>query len=303
MRARTLIVNGDDFGLTPGVNAGILDAHRDGILTSASLFANAAATDDAVKLARRIPTLGIGCHLVLVDGTPVLPAVELPTLTRDGRFLPTWGAFIRRAIRGRLSLVEVERELTAQIDRLASEGLPLTHLDGHKHVHAFPPVFDIVARLARRFGIRAVRVPCERPALPLLYGRAASSGTRRQALENVALVPWARRDGALLARHDLPPAPWFRGRVLTGLFTSTTLHRLLSSLPEGVSELMMHPGYVDEPLGRLPTRLQKQREQEVSLLTEAGTIEAIRRAKVDLARHDGSLVPLFAETERHASCG
>src|SRR5260370_16527970 len=101
---RALIVNGDDFGLTPGVNAGILDAHVRGILTSASLFANAPATEDAIRIARRSPTLGVGCHLTLVDGHPTLPPSQIPTLPPAGQFLPTWAAFISPAMTPPISI-------------------------------------------------------------------------------------------------------------------------------------------------------------------------------------------------------
>ena len=160
---RRLVVNADDLGLTVGVNDGIFDAHDHGILTSASLFAGAPATFDAVRRARSRPSLGVGVHLALVDGTPTLPPGRVPTLVEDdGRFRRSWKPFIVACLRGKVSLAEVELELTAQIERLRSAGIRLTHLDAHKHVHAYPPVFAIVARLAGRFGIPVVRVPYER---------------------------------------------------------------------------------------------------------------------------------------------
>ena len=116
---RRLIVNADDLGLTVGVNDGIFDAHTLGILTSASLFANAPATADAVRRAASLPSLGIGAHLTLVDGAPVLPPSQVPTLIADdGRFHSSWKPFIVACLQGRVSLGEVERELTAQIERL-----------------------------------------------------------------------------------------------------------------------------------------------------------------------------------------
>src|SRR5262249_20914256 len=152
---RRLVVNADDFGLTVGVNDGILDAHEHGILTSASLFANAPATADAIRRARWHPSLGIGVHLALVDGAPVLPPADVPTLvTGDGRFRRSWKPFVAACLRGRVSLVEVERELTAQIETIVAAGVLPTHLDTHKHVHAYPPIFAVVSRLAARFGIR-----------------------------------------------------------------------------------------------------------------------------------------------------
>jgi hopanoid biosynthesis associated protein HpnK len=296
---RQLVVNGDDFGLTPGVNAGILDAHRHGILTSASLFANAPETEGAITIARRTPTLGIGCHLALVDGVPVLPPWQVPTLAPGGRFRPTWRSFIGAAVTRRIDFAEIERELDAQIDRLRSAGVALTHLDAHKHVHAYPPVFEIVAKLARRAGIPRVRVPCERSPVASFARHAASSGARRQAMENLALAPWASRDRRILARSGLDAPPVFLGRALTGYFTRAGLVALIRRLPAGISELMMHPGYADEALDRVPTRLRRQRDNEVAILTHPEVRDAVARAHVILTRHDAR--PFRPESYTHAS--
>ena len=238
---RNLVVNADDLGLTVGVNDGIFDAHDHGILTSASLFAGAPETFDAIRRARSRPSLGLGAHLALVDGTPTLPPRRIPTLVDlDGRFRRSWKPFIVACLRGRVSLAEVELELVAQIDRLRSAGVRLTHLDAHKHVHAYPPVFAVVARLAGRFGVPVVRVPYER--WPRIGGDADSRGTRRrQALLNVAMLPWARRDYVTAASHGLQ-TPRFIGRIHTGILSASALAGLVRSLPPGVTELMVHPG-------------------------------------------------------------
>src|SRR5260221_11995505 len=200
---RTLVVNADDLGLTVGVNNGIFDAHDRGVLTSASVFANARATSDAIARALRRPSLGIGCHLTLVDGQPTLPPAPVPTLIEDdGRFHRSWKPFIASCLLGRISLVEVEQELTAQIDRIRSAGVTLTHLDAHKHVHAYPPIFAIVTRLAGRFRIPVVRVPFERwPALDA--GMPGRRTVRSQALLNAAMLPWAWRDYRNAARAGI----------------------------------------------------------------------------------------------------
>ena len=293
---RRLIVNADDFGLTAGVNAGILDAHRNGILTSASVFANAPATAEALAIARRVPSLGIGCHLTLVDGEPLCPPSTIPTLVRDGRFRSTWGSFAAAVVARRVSMAEVGRELTAQIDRIRSGGVPVRHLDAHKHVHACPPVFAVVARLARRFGIERVRIPWERPAAALVWRSARVAGARRQALENLALTPWARRDARILAAHGIPAAPHFLGRVLTGLFDRESFRALLASVPPGTSELMMHPGYPDAALDAVRTRLREARATEVALLTAADVREPLERAGVVLVTDHAS-----PESHSHAS--
>ena len=299
MTGRILVVNGDDFGVTPGVNAGILDAHTRGILTSASMFANAAATSEALALARRTPTLGIGCHLTLVDGAPLLPPSRVPTLAPDGVFRPTWGEFIAAALARRIALREVERELEAQIDRVRSAGIRLTHLDSHKHVHAYPPVFRLVARLARRFGIATVRVPYEAPAARWLVRTAFTPGGRRQAIENAALAPWCAYDDRILAAEGLPAAPRFLGRVLTGLFTPHNVAALVRSAAAGTNELMTHPGYVDDALNGVHTRLRAAREAEVAALIDPIVGDAVRSASVSLQPH-GVHRPVL-ESQSHAS--
>lgn len=280
-----LVINGDDFGLTAGVNAGILDAHRDGVLTSASLMATAAAADEAVALARDTPTLGIGCHLTLVDGTPALPPAELPTLTVDGRFHSTWGSFITACMSRRVVMAEIERELTAQIERLRAAGLTLTHLDSHKHVHLYPPIFRIVVRLATRFNIPTVRVPYEQPAIALLARHRQDRAASRQACENLLMAPWARRAQAVLARHGLAEPPRFAGRALTGRWSVDAIADLVRRLPDGVSELMAHPGYSDAALARERTRLLAAREDEVAVLRSPLVRQRLDAEGVALLRH------------------
>jgi chitin disaccharide deacetylase len=283
---RLLVINGDDFGLTPGVNAGMLDAHRDGVLTSVSIFANAPATNDAIAIARATPSLGVGCHLTLVDGTPTLAPSDVPSLAMaDGRFRPTWGSFIRDCLFGRVDLADVRRELTAQIVRLQGAGIVLTHLDSHKHVHTYPPIFRIVADLAMQFRVPAVRVPYESPWLGPVPADLRDPGIRRQAFENLGLRWWTHRDTRVLARHRRI-APAFFGRVHTGRLTGDVLKQIVSRLPDGVSELMMHPGYVDAALTRVRTRLLREREDEVDLLRSVDAREAIREAHATLVRHD-----------------
>jgi chitin disaccharide deacetylase len=293
---RHLVVNADDLGLTAGVNDGIFDAHRHGILTSASLFAGAPATADAIERARRIPSLGLGAHLALVDGSPTLPPRLVPTLVEDdGRFRRSWRPFIGACLRGKVSLAEVELELTAQVERLRNAGVTLTHLDAHKHVHAYPPVFAIVARLAGRFGIPVVRVPYERwsPA----SGDVGSRG-RLQALLNAAMLPWARRNYRIAAAHDVR-TPHFVGRIHTGMLSGEALAGLVRALPPGVTELMVHPGYRDDELERSGTRLLESRQKELDLLCSLETRALLMGERVDLLRHD--LTHVLKRSLRHVS--
>lgn len=295
---RSLVVNADDLGLTVRVNEGIFDAHDQGIVTSASLFANAPATSDAIRRARSRPSLGVGVHLTLVDGTPMLPPGRVPTLVEDdGRFRRSWRPFIVACLRGKVSLAEVELELTAQIARLQSARIGLTHLDAHKHVHAYPPVFAIVARLADRFGIPVVRVPHER--WPRIGRDAGSRGTMRlQALLNAAMLPWARRDYRTAASHDLR-TPHFIGRIHTGILSADAFARLVRALEPGVTELMVHPGYIDDQLERTGTRLLESRQIEMDLLCSLQARAILAGERVNLLRHD--LTPFKKRSVRHVS--
>jgi chitin disaccharide deacetylase len=257
---RHLIINADDFGLTAGVNRAIIELHRAGVLTSATLMARAAATGEAIELARSAPALGVGCHVVLVDGEPVLPAHELPTLVdpRTGRFQPTLGAFLARLLSGRIRRSEIELEAAAQIARLQAGGVALTHIDTHKHAHMFPQVLRPVLLAAREAGIRAIRNPFEP-----VWSRRATPG-----------APWPRRTEVCLLRAF---EPTFRrmvandgfattggalGVLATGTLDATTVRSLLQSLPAGSWELVSHPGYNDAGLARAHTRLLASRETE-----------------------------------------
>ncbi len=265
---RTLVINADDLGLTVGVNDGIFDAHDHGMLTSASLMANAPATADAIGRLRTRPALGIGVHLSLVDGAPMLLPDRVPSLVQDdGRFPSSWKPFIVACLLGRVSLDEIERELTAQIERVVWDGIRPTHLDAHKHVHAYPPVFEIVVRLAERFRIPVVRVPYER------------------SLADLPLFAWTRRDYSI-ARAQGIRTPQFVGRAMTGVMTAGALASALRRLDAGHSELMVHPGYVDDDLRQMPTRLLESRAQEVALLTSPDVASVVTDEQIQLVPHD-----------------
>jgi hopanoid biosynthesis associated protein HpnK len=255
-----LILNADDFGLTAGVNRAIIGLHRTGVLTSASLMARAAATDEAIELARATPSLGVGCHVVLVDGEPVLRTQSLPTLVdpRTGRFHPTLCAFFRLLLTGRIRYSEIENETAAQIALLQSRGLRLTHIDTHKHTHVFPAVLRPVLRAAKAAGIRAVRNPFE-PAWSLRATHGAPWPRRAQVRLLRLLEPTFLR---IVAKEGFTTTDGAIGVLATGTLDSTTVSSLLRNLPEGTWELVTHPGYNDTDLAQAHTRLLASRKTE-----------------------------------------
>jgi hopanoid biosynthesis associated protein HpnK len=271
---KNLIVNADDFGWTEGVNRGIAEAFRHGIVTSTSLVANGEAFANAVELAQTTPDLGVGVHLNLSDGTPVAEPGTVTSLLNDrGKFAGgTKGLLLRRASGG-LLLDEVEREWDAQIQKVRDAGIAPTHLDGHKHVHMLPGLFEVALKLAKRQGIGAVRVALEASSLraALASGAKQNAGVvMKQGVEARGLKLLARDARELAERAGIATADYFCGIAQTGELTREGLEELLKNLPEGTTELMCHPGYADAALGKTPTRLQESRQIELKILTDTG---------------------------------
>lgn len=272
---RRLIVNADDFGLTAGVNRGIVEAHENGVVTSATLMANGRAFEDAIALAQSRPRLGVGCHIVLVDGAPLLNQDQVASLldprgngSGEPHFRQGIGRFGALALLGRLAADEIEAEATAQIRKLQSAGVPVTHLDSHKHTHLFPHVLRPLLRAAASCGVRAIRNPFERiqgsqlAASPSLWKRwtevGVLRGLARQFRKAVREAGISTPDGTLAI-------------VATGSLNERLLRLIIEKLPAGTWELVCHPGHNDADLRAIGTRLQESREQELRILTSSLT--------------------------------
>jgi predicted glycoside hydrolase/deacetylase ChbG (UPF0249 family) len=251
---RRLVVNADDFGFTRDVNQGIVEAHRNGILTATTLMATGAAFDDALRLAKENPSLDIGCHLVLV-GSPGFPN--------------TVAQLVRAVALGRIRVYE---ELAGQVRRILDEGLVPSHLDTHKHTHLLPPVLDAVARISEEFRIPWVRRPFDFPLQPGGVGWT-----------NRAMRLMSGRFRTALARRGCRFTDWFAGFRLTGRYRAGDLAALIRALPEGVTEFMCHPGRCGPELRAARTRLKESREEELRALTAPETRAALEEAGVALA--------------------
>jgi hopanoid biosynthesis associated protein HpnK len=279
---RRLIINADDFGLTQGVNRAVIEAHCHGVVTSTTLMVNAAAFEDAIQRAKSVSELSVGCHVVLVDGLPVLGERQTPTLTRGlagKRFYENLSGFALRAISGRIDADEIEAEATAQIRKLQSSSIVVSHLDTHKHTHIFPPVLRPLLRAARACGIPAVRNPfgplhlsilAKRPSLWKQFSKvtvlSCLERTFRKAATGAGMVS---PDGTV-------------GIVATGALDDRLLGNIVDNLPEGTWELVCHPGYNDAELGSIRTRLRESRSVELQLLTSPETRESLARRGVQL---------------------
>lgn len=270
---KQLILNADDFGLTKGVNIGILRAHKEGILTSATLMANGAAFDHAVALALANPSLAVGCHLVLVGGQSIAPPREIPSLAdSQGRLPASLGTLVARVSTGAIRGADIERELRAQIEKIRSAGISPTHLDTHKHTHAHPRVLDALGRVAQVTGITRVRKPIE---------RVRDSWAGRAPVKQLVAASAARtvslKFRSLSRKYGLCSPENFLGLASTGGLSAAALRRRIDILPDGQTEIMLHPGICDTDLAQTGSRLQGQRELEMNALIDP----SVRRTVVE----------------------
>ncbi len=269
---RGLIINADDFGLSPGVSRGILRAHREGILTSTTFMVNFPWAAEMAALLGDAPNLGVGLHLNLTTGAPVLPPSDVPSLVGpDGRF----GRNLLRLLR-RLRPAEAEAEWSAQVERfVALLGRAPTHLDTHRYLQAWPPLCRAMLNVARRYGVRAVRVLPPGFFPPGTFAPWSPAGP----ILGAAL----RRTTAMIRQSGLA-AP---DRTLAGDFDLPGLLARLDRAGDGVTELVAHPGEVDDQLRGLSS-LQGQREVELAALTSPAARDRVRERGLRLM-HFGDL--------------
>ncbi|MGY2050808.1 hopanoid biosynthesis-associated protein HpnK [Methylobacterium sp. JK268] len=233
---KRLVVTSDDFGLSPQVNEAVERAHREGILSAASLMVAAPAAADAVARARRLPSLRVGLHLVMVEAWPLLPAADLPDLV-DGegllrRDMGGLGLDLAAKPRARRQLAA---EIRAQFEAYRATGLPLDHVNAHKHFHVHPVIAGLVLRIGRDFGMRSLRVPREdRDTL-----RRAEPGFRPGLALDTA--PWAALLGWRARRAGLAVPDRVLGLAWSGHMTPPRVAGLLRHLPDGLTELYTHP--------------------------------------------------------------
>jgi hopanoid biosynthesis associated protein HpnK len=281
--SKLLIVNADDFGLEQETNSGIIKAHEHGVVTSASLIANGGAFEHAAALALEHPALDVGAHLTLTRGPslvggPLLEPLEVPTLVgRDGLFPQNPAALAVRTVLGLVSFSHVRNELRAQMKKVESAGIRITHIDSHQHIHLLPPVFRIVAELACEFGVKWIRLS---PIWTL-----PGDGPRGRALRRVQgrlVTALARRNHRALAEAGLHTPTYHVGFDFSGRLSENKLEHIITNLPDGIVELSCHPGSDDARLGRHHPWGYKW-QQELSALCSTRVGRAIEEAGVKLA--------------------
>ena len=279
---RRLIVNADDFGFTSGVNRAIVEAHTRGIVTSSTLMANGAAFAEAVPLAQSVPQLSVGCHVVLIDGRPVLDSSKIPSLTAAEQFRDGLKSFAARAIAGRMDSEQICAEVTAQICKIQSAGIAVSHVDTHKHTHLFPPILRPVLRAARECGVRAIRNPFG-PRFPLKSSQLLARPNLWTRYAEVRILRrFAGKFREAVDREGFATPDGTLGIEVTGTLDETLFRAIAQSIPKGTWEFVCHPGYNDADLRAANTRLRESRETELRVLTLPGARELLSREGIEL---------------------
>ena len=281
-----LIVNADDFGLHSAVNAGIIDGHRTGIITSTSLLAGGEAFTEAVSMAKENPKLGIGIHIALVGGLkPVCDPAEVPSLvTPEGIFPESYMEFIKRIYSGKINYSELRKEIHAQMTQIVETGLKVTHIDGHQHMHVLPTVLPIVIEQAKSFGINAIRVPDESTSfMNYIYSPARFLG-------KVGLSTVAANARPIVRNNNMLTTQYFWGMVNGGNIDQKALMGILKKVNNnsGTHELMVHPGISNTILGKR-YNWRYHWEDELCALSSSHTRLYIRQHGIELINY-GDLI-------------
>jgi chitin disaccharide deacetylase len=244
---RRVIFTADDFGLAPAVNEAVERAHRDGVLTCASLMVGAPATADAVARARRLPSLRVGLHVVVVNGRPVLPLQEVPHLVDANGEFPRdlLGAGVRY-FASAAARRQLRAEVRAQFEAFRATGLALDHVNAQNHFHVHPTVFGMILDIGLAYGLRAVRIPRE-PFGP--SWRSTKTRLAARLANDILLRPWLALMAWRARRAGIACNDFIFGMNDTGNMTAGRVRRIIATLPPGVSELYFHPALHEWPAG------------------------------------------------------
>ena len=244
---KKLIVNADDFGLHEEINKGIIKGYQEGFITSTSLMCSAPAFEHAVALAKENPGLGIGIHLTLVGSVPsVLPKEKISSLVdAKGLFPENYVAFAKMFYTGQVKMVQLELELRAQIEKALATGLNITHVDSHQHTHVLPGMTGLVVKLCSEYKIKNIRIPQEGYFFSGGFAGGLGRKIGRAGLSFCAFLAAMQAKSAGLAYPEN-----FFGMLAGGNLNETLVGNIITALPEGVSEIMTHPGLNKQELDK-----------------------------------------------------
>lgn len=282
---KKLIINADDFGLSSSVNRGIVDCFQRGVVSSTTLMANMSGFDDAVLLAQENSGLKVGAHLNVYRGRPLSPAREIASLVnKNGMFYASVELPMRLYL-GKVKIEHIEKELRAQVVRIREAGVQITHFDSEKHFHMFPVVSQAVLNTARYFGIKKIRLPQEKR-----QSGSFNDLFSAQFCKYLYLSLRAKKMRGEFQRAGILYVDNFFGILYSKKIGIDAFLQILERIPEGVSEIMVHPGYVDSELRQMAKEynnyLLETREEEVKVLTSEVVVEKVKELSIKLVGYD-----------------
>ena len=274
---KKLIVNADDFGLHSEVNKAIIRGYQEGCLRSTSLMPTGAAVEEACQLARENPGLGIGIHLTMVAEKPILPVDEVRSLLgSDGKFHADHMVFIKAYLQGKIDKRQLYAEMEAQIKKAVSLGLNITHIDSHQHLHTLPGITGMCLELMKKYQIRAMRFPGEACGFTGGYSSGAFRWIAKCGLTGCAVLAKGKAKC-----YNVKMPDHFFGMLAGGHMEEKYFSAILRALPEGVSEIMVHPGADNKKLGAVYD-WQYHWEDELASVTSARTMQFLQEHNIEL---------------------
>ncbi len=270
---KQIIINADDFGRHTLINRAVQIAYEKGCLKSTTIMAGGIAFDDAVSTANKLSNLGVGVHLTLANGNPILPPNKIPSLvTAEGTFYDNHAAFLKRYLQGKINLDEVRAELAAQIEKVKRAGLNLTHVDSHQHLHHVPKIIDIVLELADAAGIHAIRISDTK----IFEGEFGGIG---QFIGRVGLASLAKFAAHKVHAKNFLSPNHFTGIVAGESVTEKFMLNLIENLREGTTEVMLHPGTENSTLKNF-CQWEHDFEAELNAVTSPKVLKLLDEKKI-----------------------
>jgi len=275
---KKIIINADDFGLVQGVNQGIIKAYQEGALTSATLMANMPGFDQAVEMAKANLGFGVGVHLNILRGQPLSTPHKVGSLlSRELRFIPSVSNLLQRIALKRISFDEVEREFRAQVEKVQRAGINPSHIDSEKHIHLIRPLFRIVLKLAKEYKINKVRFIQE----------CCVSSRPGQMIKSMFISLSSTSMKKKMVQEGIRFPDKFYGVCDSGRITSDKLQQALRRAKEGVTEIMVHPGFITQEMLELdnqigPYYINKYREKELNALLDEKLLNLIKDLDIQL---------------------
>ncbi len=281
---KKVIINADDFGLSNSINKGIIESALKGVVTSTSLMVNMQGFEDAINIIKQSPFLDVGIHINLIRGNSIAPLYKMKSLMRKEFFLGSVFSFFIKLYQKKINLNEVELECRAQIEKALRAGVNITHIDSDKHIHMLQPLLGIFIKIAKEYNITKIRFLNE---LPYVFHKTFNAGYifNKNFYGILYHHIYASKNKSVLTTNGIKTTDFFYGMCETGNMVWTRYEFILRNLKNGSTEIMCHPGYIDEGCkvtSLLNDNIKYSREKEIEALCGVKLKKLIQQSSIQL---------------------